>query len=181
MATTRSTGDPNPSAVALDADLAARLVAALETIGSAIAADDANGTRALLAQLTAHNGNGGYGGTPVPDPVRSRAARDYDVLRGVLGRAGAPRGLTMHRDKTDVVVDDPLPVSSAYAIVESPGTSSSGPVTERVTADPKAPPCLHLERITQDMSISRVEIFDCEDKFLAFGPSLPAITCTSGA
>ncbi|RZU76725.1 hypothetical protein EV384_5401 [Micromonospora kangleipakensis] len=174
MATTKPTGDPAPSAVALDADLAARLVAALETIGSAITRDEVNDARALslLAHLT---GRDGYGGGPAPDPVRSRAARDYEVLRGLLGRAGAPRGLNMRRSENDIVVDDPLPVSSAYAIVESPGTLSSGPVTERVDADPAANR-LSLDRITQAMPISRVEVFDCEDTFLAFGPSLAAFT-----
>ncbi|GIF23448.1 hypothetical protein BJ973_004060 [Actinoplanes tereljensis] len=168
MATNKSTGGSTPSTIALDADLAARLVAALETIGSAIDSGQGNGTRAL-----AHPTG------PVPDPVRSRAARDYDVLRGVLGRAGAPHGLSMHRDKTDIVVDNPLPVSATYAIVESPGTPSSGPVAERVIADPTVNR-LNLDEITQDMSISRVEVFDCDGRFLAFGPSLLATIDFSG-
>jgi hypothetical protein len=178
MATTKPTGGSDYSAVALDGDLAARLVAALETIGSAIALDEVTDARALslVARLA---GRAGYGGAPAPDPVRSRAARDYDVLRGLLGRTGAPRGLNMGRSETDIVVNDPLPVAAAYAIVESPGTPSSGPVTERVDADPTSN-LLTLANITPAMPISRVEVFDCEDRFLAFGPSLAATAVVLG-
>jgi hypothetical protein len=172
MATSKSTPDPESegAAVTLDADLAARLVAALETIGSAIVYDEINDSRALslLSRLAGRDGNG-HG--PAPDPVRTRAARDYDVVRGLLGRVGAPRALSMHRVEENIEVDDPLPVAAAYALVESPGTPATGPITERVAVDPTCPR-LVLTRISPAMPISRVEVFDCEDRFLAFGPSL---------
>ena len=83
----------------------------------------------------------------------------------------------MHRQGNDILVEAPLPVSAAYAIVESPGTATTGPITERVDSlpSPKVPKerrLLYLHTITSDMPISRVELFDCDDKFIAFGPSL---------
>ena len=75
--------DQRPAAITMDAELAGRLVAALEQLGGAVASDRNRDERLL------------YGGTV--DPVRARASRDYEVLRGMLGRADAPTPLRMLR------------------------------------------------------------------------------------
>jgi hypothetical protein len=167
-----------PAAIAIDAELAGRLVAALELIGTAIAADDAPGAR------LGTGGDGRRPGGPV-DPVRVRVARDYNVLRGLLGRADAPQPLRMHRVKTGggpksvsdnaVVVDDKLPASARYAVVESLGDGNSGLEREPFEVDGNSTPTLALTDIPSTMPISRVEIFDHNHTLVAFGPSAAAI------
>ena len=145
----------------IDAALLERLAAALETIGATLQRDTVNG---------------------VADPARVRVARDYDVLRGLLGRVDAPRPLRMHRDRTraggeEVHIEDSLPVSARTVVVESPGDGASGPVTECVDLTAaKDPSRLPLALISPTMPISRVEVVDPGDTLLAFGPSLPPIS-----
>ena len=168
--------DKRPAAITMDAELAGRLVAALERLGGAVASDRDRDERLL------------YGGTV--DPVRARASRDYEVLRGMLGRADAPTPLRMlrqrpggsegpfekdadersHYSDNEIVVLDPLPLSATFAIVESPGDQSTSPLTDRVpigTEDQTLP----LDRITANLPISRVEIVDKNEKLVAFGPA----------
>lgn len=184
MPTSKSTGAepaPGPAAVAMDAELAARLVAALEMIGTAIKRDEVNDDRvlALMASLAERPGDGREPARNA-DPIRARAARDYDVLRGLLGRAGAPRPLNMRRSPNsqnqnieEIIFLDRLPSSATTVVVESPGDGASGPVTERfddVTGGTK--PTLELKLIRPTMPISRVEVLDVDDILVAFGPSL---------
>jgi hypothetical protein len=170
--------DKRPAAIAMDAELADRLVAALEQLGVAFAPNRGK------------DGRHPYGGTV--DPVRARASRDYEVLRGMLGRADAPTPLRMHRQRlygggdpvekdaaerdvsdNQVVVDDPVPLSARYVIVESPGDRSTTALTEKVPINSSdRPPILDLTRIRARLPISRVEIFDDKNKLVAFGPSL---------
>jgi hypothetical protein len=151
-----SESDPTPPP-AIGADVAERLIAALERI----------------ARGPAYDGRG----TPQPDPVRARIARDFDVLRGLLGQPGTPRPLRMHRESEAVFVDDTLPPESRAAVVESPGDGSSGFVSERIDLRRRLQDVveLPLKKITDPMPISRVEIFDAEGALLAFGPSLAPI------
>jgi hypothetical protein len=140
-----------PTPPPIDADVAERLIAALERI----------------ARGPAYDGRG----TPQPDPVRARIARDFDVLRGLLGQPAAPRPLRMHRESETVVVEESLPPESRAVVVESPGDGASGFVSERVDLRRRLLE-LPLKKITDLMPISRVEIFDAEGALLAFGPSL---------
>jgi hypothetical protein len=172
---TGSEPGPGPAAIAIDAELAGRLVAALELIGTAIAADEAPGARPRT---------GGDGRRPV-DPVRVRVACDYNVLRGLLGRADAPQPLRMHRVKTGggpksvsdnaVVVEDKLPASARFAVVESLGDGNSGLEREPFEVDGNSTPTLALTQIPSTMPISRVEIFDHNHTLVAFGPSAAPI------
>jgi hypothetical protein len=169
--------DQRPAAITMDAELAGRLVAALERLG-AVASDRDRDERLL------------YGGTV--DPVRARASRDYEVLRGMLGRADAPTPLRMTRRRSsgdpifkeqdagereyysdnEIVVLDPVPLSATCAIVESPGDQSTSPLTEEVSIDPREPqPTLALTDISARLPISRVEIVDKNEKLVAFGPA----------
>jgi hypothetical protein len=169
----------DPATIAIDAELADRLVAALELIGTAYQPDGRQDQR--------------RGSAGTPDPVRVRTARDYDVLRGLLGRAGAPRPLRMHREKSGggpkspkgpkiqnsagdnaIVVDDPIPASARDAVVESPG-GGSGPLRELFDVSGGSTPRLELTEITSSMPISRVEIFDLDGNLVAFGPSAAPI------
>jgi hypothetical protein len=173
--------DQRPPAITMDAELAGRLVAALEQLGVAVAPDrsrDRGGDERLL-----------YGGTV--DPVRARASRDYEVLRGLLGRADAPTPLRMLRQRpgggsreaergggeldvvdNEIVVLDPVPLSACLAIVESPGDGSTSPLTEEVSIDPRElQPTLALTEISANLPISRVEIVDKNKKLVAFGPA----------
>jgi hypothetical protein len=167
-----------PPMIAIDPKLARRLVKALERIG---------------------NPYGGDGRDPrEPDPTRVRTAQDYDVLRGLLGRTDAPRALRMHRDTPAgggqtlksrknkrsqasgdnvVVVEDPFPASASLAVVESPG-AGSGTVREEFDVKGGTTATLELIDITAKMAISRVEIYDKDDKdrnLVAFGPSAAPI------
>jgi hypothetical protein len=172
--------DERPPAIAIDAELAGRLVAALEQLGGAFASDrDRDKDERLL-----------YGG--IVDPVRARASRDYEVLRGLLGRADAPTPLRMRRQRpyggggsvgkdvderdivdNEIVVLDPVPLSATCAIVESPGDRSTSPLTEEVPINPREPqPILVLTEIFARLPISRVEIFDDKKRLVAFGPAL---------
>jgi hypothetical protein len=158
--------EPGPAPIAMSAELADRLIAALEQIGA--------GSR----------GDGrGPDGPPV-DRVRVRIARDYDVLRGLLGRSDAPRALRMRRvpnggqrgggGDNAVVFDDQLPLSASRAVVESPGDGSTGPLRETRDVD-AATSRLLLTQIRSTMPISRVEIFDDHRSLVAFGPSAAPI------
>jgi hypothetical protein len=170
--------DQRPPAIAIDAELAGRLVAALEQLGVAVASDRDKDERHL------------DGGTV--DPVRARASRDYEVLRGLLGRADAPTPLRMRRQRpygggepvtgkdggerdysdNEVVVLDEVPLSATKAIVESPGDRSTTSVTEDFPIDPgERPLTLALTKIPARLPISRVEIVDDKNKLVAFGPS----------
>jgi hypothetical protein len=170
--------DQRPAAITMDAELAGRLVAALEQLGGAVASDRNRDERLL------------YGGTV--DPVRARASRDYEVLRGMLGRADAPTPLRMTRRRpsgdpifkeqdagereyysdNEIVVLDEVPLSATRAIVESPGDTSTTSVTEEVPIEAgDRKPVLPLYKIRAALPISRVEIFDNKHKLVAFGPS----------
>ena len=184
MPTSKSTdpgsGPDQRPAIAIDAELADRLVAALEQLGGAVASDRGKDERNL------------FGGTV--DPVRARASRDYEVLRGMLGRADAPTPLRMRRERSygqgepaveeqdagerdindnRIVVLDPVPLTAHEAIVESPGDGSTTPLSERVRIPAgESTPTLALTTIRGALPISRVEIVDVKDKLVAFGPSL---------
>jgi hypothetical protein len=173
-------GPDQRPAIAIDAELADRLVAALEQLGGAVASDRGKDERNL------------FGGTV--DPVRARASRDYEVLRGMLGRADAPTPLRMRRERSygqgepaveeqdaserndgdnRIVVLDPVPLTAHEAIVESPGDGSTTPLSERVRIPAgESTPTLALTTIRGALPISRVEIVDVKDKLVAFGPSL---------
>lgn len=179
MATSKQTGtepEQAPGTVTIDAELAARLVEALERIGTAFP-DDPSGGHPAHARTEGTGRDNGRDGQRV-DPARDRAARDYDVLRGLLGRAGAPRPLRMHRDRNAVVVDDPVPMSATTAVIESPGEGST---PQRVGVVGGSKPTLPLAQNTSTIPISRVELLDCHGVLVAFGPSLappiPARPC----
>jgi hypothetical protein len=170
--------DKRPPDSAIDAELAVRLVAALEQLGVVFAPDRGKDDRNL------------FGGTV--DPVRARASRDYEVLRGMLGRADAPTPLRMTRRRpsgdpifeeqdpgereyysdNEIVVLDEVPLSATRAIVESLGDGSTSAVTDKVDLPPgDRTPTLHLRDVRAALPISRVEIFDNKHKLVAFGPS----------
>ena len=131
-----------------------------------------------------------------PDPTRVRAAQDYDVLRGLLGRTDAPRPLQMERRPAGgggggdpvkskkskkskasdnvVVVKDPIPASASLAVVESLDTGA-GPLHEEFDVKGEITPTLTLTEITAAMPISRVEIYDDDRNLVAFGPSAAPI------
>lgn len=157
-----------PGTVAIDAELANRLVAALEMIGAAFTLDAVNDGHRV--------GNRGGGSGGPPDPLRARAARDYDVLRGLLGRPGAPRPLRMHRDPKGhaLRVYDKFPASARSVAVESPGDGASDPITERFNINGDVD-YLQLKKIQPAMLISRVEVFDQHHALVAFGPSIAPI------
>jgi hypothetical protein len=181
----QGSGPDKRPAIAIDAELAGRLVAALEQLGVAVASDrhpERDADERLL-----------HGG--IVDPVRARASRDYEVLRGMLGRADAPTPLRMtrrrssgdpifkeqdagerdagQRDFSDnrVEVLDLVPLSANYALVESLGDGSTSAVTDKVPIRGDRTPTLLLREFRAALPISRVEIFDVKDKLVAFGPS----------
>ncbi|MET0419032.1 MAG: hypothetical protein ABW022_23715 [Actinoplanes sp.] len=165
----RGSGRDQRPTVTLDAELANRLVAALE-----------------------HRGAGGFPPGGGVDPVRARASRDYEVLRGMLGRADAPTPLRMRRrpiffegkhgrpdgrkangGDNRVEILDRVPLAARYALVESLGDGSTSAVTDRVPISGGYPPptLLLLRDVRAALPISRVEIFDAKDRLVAFGPS----------
>lgn len=166
--------DERPPAIAIDAELAGRLVAALEQLGVAVSPD--------LRQDDRHRPDG------KPDPTRERTARDHDVLRGLLGRTDAPRPLRMRRmefcpdssRKTNtngdnvIVIDDEVPATAKYAIVESP-VPGSDPLRDKIDIPDQPHPCLELTEITATMPISRIELFARNRRLVAFGPSAAPI------
>jgi hypothetical protein len=164
----------NQVAIAIDPTLADRLLAALELIG-------------------VNSRYRGWDGTP--DPTRERTARDYDVLRGLLGRTDAPRPLRMDRvvsgggggqeskaqkgqtgGDNALIVRDQIPATAKTAIVESP-VQGSDPLRDEVVIPSHSPDArLELKKITKEKPISRVEIFDDQSRLVAFGPSAGPIT-----
>jgi hypothetical protein len=175
--------DKRPPDSTIDAELAVRLVTALEQLGVVFAPDRGKDDRNL------------FGGTV--DPVRARASRDYEILRGMLGRADAPTPLRMRRERSfargepageeqdagerdadrwdssdnQIEVLDLVPLSASYAIVESLGDGSTSTVTDKVYLRGDRTPTLHLHDVRAALPISRVEIFDDKHKLVAFGPS----------
>jgi hypothetical protein len=168
--TSGSEPQQNQMAITIDPKFADRLMAVLERIGAAYVPDGSDGKA---------------------DPTRERTARDYDVLRGLLGRTDAPRPLRMDRvpyscgggqqskaqrgqtgSENALIVLDEIPSTAECAIVESP-VQGSDPLRDEVEIpDLRTPPvCLELETITRDKPISRVEIFDGNSRLVAFGPS----------
>jgi hypothetical protein len=167
----------NQVAIAIDPQLADRLLAALELIGT---------------NYKSGEGPGDYQGSEgTPDPTRERTARDHDVLRGLLGRTDAPRPLRMERRKSDagggggtkvqkdqansdnfLLVKDPVPPTAKRAVVESP-VQGSDPLQDEVNIpNPNQSPVhLDLTNITATKPISRVEIFDNKNRLVAFGPA----------
>jgi hypothetical protein len=164
--------EPGPAPIAIDAALADRLVAALEQIGTAMAADETTGDRSR---------GDGHGPPGTVDLTRIRVARDYDVLRGLLGRADAPQPLRMRRVQNSprggntLIVADQFPVSAHSAVVESPGDGNSGPRRETIFDIDATTSTLPLTEILLTMPISRVEIFDRNRTLVAFGPSFEPI------
>ena len=138
-------------AVVIDAKLALQLSQALDAIGKAFAIDEANqaGLIGVLSKLATRPA-----ATEVtPDPLRQRAARDYDVLRGLLRKDGAPvpRRITRSRlsDKLDgaaasdalemlYFVDAP-PVSADHLILDVAGDNGNGLVFPVSTATESLP------------------------------------------
>jgi hypothetical protein len=165
--------EPGPAPIAIDAALADRLVAALEQIGTAMATDETTGDRSR---------RDGHGPPSTVDRTRIGVARDYNVLRGLLGRADAPQPLRMRRLKNSqeggantLIVADQFPVSAHSAVVESPGDGSSGPLREIIFDIDATTSTLPLTEILPTMPISRVEIFDRNRTLVAFGPSFRPI------
>jgi hypothetical protein len=166
--------DEGPAAITMYAELAGRLVAALEQLGVAVSPD--------MRQDDRRRSDG------TPDPTRERTARDHDVLRGLLGRTDAPRPLRMRRvefcpdssRKTHtngdnaIVIDDEVPSTAKYAIVESP-VLGSDPVRDKIDIPDQPHPCLELTEITATMPISRIELFARNRRLVAFGPSAAPI------
>jgi hypothetical protein len=182
MSTSQSSGSvsqpgQNPALIAIAPELADRLVAALELIG---ATHQDGGRRDDLAVLDGQ-----------PDPTRERTARDHDVLRGLLGRADAPRPLRMHRQKSTgggpgpgkghtsggnvLTFPDEVPPTARFAVVESL-VQGSDPLRERVEIPKPSAVRLELTTITATKPISRVEIFDANSRLVAFGPSAGPVT-----
>lgn len=165
--------------VVIDAELAARLVEVLDKLGTASTLDELNEGRALaLIASLAERAGGASRAAATPDPARARAARDYDVLRGLLGRAGAPAPLRMHREKRSntLVIDDKGPPKAVSLVVESPGDGTSGPTTEVFNIRGQTYPLIRrLVDITPAMTVARVELLDDRGELVAFGPSLPPL------
>jgi hypothetical protein len=178
-----SQSQQNQVAIAIDPQLADRLLAALELIGT---------------NYKYGEGPGDYQGSEgTPDPTRERTARDHDVLRGLLGRTDAPRPLRMERFKFDgggekvqknqassdnfLLVKDPVPPTAKRAVVESP-VQGSDPLQDEVNiSNPdQSPVRLVLTNITATKPISRVEIFDDKRRLVAFGPSAGPATLPFG-
>lgn len=163
--------------VVIDAELAAKLVGAIEMMGAAFTMDEVNEGRALaLIARLAERGGDAARAAATPDPARARASRDYDVLRGLLGRTRAPAPLRMHREKrrNTVVIDQKAPKKAVTAVVESDG--DSGSTTDRFDIRGQTHPLsLPLTDISAAMPVARVELLDDRDELVAFGPSLPPL------
>ena len=152
----------DPKAAAADPKVVAELTAAL--------------TAAIQAmQQSAAVGGGG----PRPDPRRARATRDFDVIRGLLGQGrdrdtAPPRPLPMRRTtKNAVAIDAAPPAGASVAVVH--GQDGLEECVAVPTGRYTAPLELQLQQINQKTPISRVELFDAQGQFVAFGPSLPAV------
>jgi hypothetical protein len=177
MSTSQSSGSvsrpgQNPALIAIAPELADRLVAALELIGTTY---QDGGRREARA---------GLDGTP--DPTREQTAIAHDILRGLRGLADAPRGLRMHRRKSAgggpgavrghtrsdnvLTFPDVAPPTARFAIVVSL-VQGSDPLRERVDIPDPSAVQLELNMITATKPISRVEIFDASNRLVAFGPS----------
>jgi hypothetical protein len=166
---------PERATVTMDAELVARLVGALEQIGTAFTIDEINDARtlSLVDRLTGRGNGGASAGTP--DRDRARATLYYEEIRGLLRRDGAATPLRMSRNRADVEFVDPVPLSAAVVKVESPGDATSGPITERFdNIRSLSKPILDLSSITPQMPIARVEVFAEDGTLVAFGPSFPA-------
>jgi hypothetical protein len=170
MSTSQSSGSvsrpgQNPALIAIAPELADRLVAALELIGTTY---QDGGRREARA---------GLDGTP--DPIRVQADNDHKEILGMLGQKDSPPGLRMCRHKpagghtrSDNVLTFPdvVPPTARFAVVESP-VQGSDPLRERVDIPDPSAVRLELTTITATKPISRVEIFDASNRLVAFGPS----------
>lgn len=157
-----------PAKAAGEAARADRMLDVLERIAAAL----------QQGAAVAGTGNGASSTAVQVDPIRARVAEDYLVLSGLLRHPDSPVPLAMQRadssSKYDIIIDDPVPVSVERAVVQSHPSGASDPVVEKVAINRTGRQVvLVLKKITAAMPISRVELFTRDDRFVAFGPSLP--------
>jgi hypothetical protein len=140
-----------PATITVDAQIIDRLTQALEKIGAAIPAP-----RSV---------------TPANE-AQARVARDYEVLRGLLGgRARVDgRALRMSRTKNNTItIDDDVPAGAVRAEVDANG------VIELIVLTGTKPEVLKLQTIARPDAISRIELLTADGALIAFGPSLPPL------
>ena len=163
-----------PDKVTVDAEVLERLAGALEMIGTAFAADEVSDARALalVARFAAERESfGGMGFVRVVDQAQMRVARDYEVIRGLLGRGDAPRPLRMKRQKDNtVVVEDRVPDRAVQALVEAAGRQV--PEVFDLTDGSYDRVVLRLSTIARGEPITRIELLAANGALVAFGPSL---------
>jgi hypothetical protein len=159
--------------VTLEAEVIDRLAHALEMIGVAFTVDEVTDARALelVARFAAERES--FGGLMVtkPNPAIAGVTRNYEVLRGLLGRGDAPRPLRMRRGKDNTVTFDEAPPPRAErAVVEAAERSVREPF------DVRRGGALRLKQIQPADTITRVELFDAEGTLVAFGPSFAPLS-----
>jgi hypothetical protein len=128
---------------------------------------------AALSGLTDVIGGRANTGERTPSVDQARVILDYNVLSGLLGRAGrvAPV-ISARRDGDTIKFLDPLPADATQVAV----TPEFG-VVEVVTIDRNKREAV-LQTTPQDQQLVRIELETAAGIPVALGPRLPAIVST---
>jgi hypothetical protein len=175
---------PTPQAsgkVTVDVEVLERLASALESMGTAFVVDELSEARAvaLVARLAAERGVGAAASTSTSTGTEEqrRVSRDYEVLRGLLGRAGAARSLRMRRQQDNrlVIDDEPPPSAATVRVATAGGTRLDIPLP----APPRRGAPLPLGAAAPGQRLVRIELVDAGGALVAFGPALAPVDTTT--
>lgn len=173
MTTSKQSGGED-GGVLVGAGLVEELAHAVRALATAFAADEAGEAYLFKALADARRSQ------PAASPEQIRTSRDYDVLRGLLGRVDAAKVVAARRERDAIVIESAIPASAVEVVIQSAsGVVERVPLFlggQEVSVGITGPPYrLPLGRIGPHDPVVRLELLDRGGALVALGPYLPAL------